>query len=296
MKKVEEFIRSNKRQLNYKRVLLVVVIIIIIILLAIFSIVIKHNHNKAEQMRIEATKKAEEEEIMKIAIETQKIEELKKEKQEEENATGIIYLTFDDGPTSDSTPQILDILKDRNIKATFFVLHYDENHEQFIKREKNEGHTIALHGYSHAYSEVYPSADTCLENFRKIKEQVYQTTGIESKIIRFPGGSSNLVSKKYCEGVMTELVTRVVNEGYRYFDWNVDSDDAGHAKTSQDIYNNVTYGIKPGRSNVVLMHDFAGNYKTIDALNDIINWGLEQGYVFRRITEETPMVTHGVNN
>ncbi len=293
---MEEFIRSNKRQLNYKRVLLVVVIIIIIILLAIFSIVIKHNHNKAEQMRIEATKKAEEEEIMKIAIETQKIEELKKEKQEEENATGIIYLTFDDGPTSDSTPQILDILKDRNIKATFFVLHYDENHEQFIKREKNEGHTIALHGYSHKYSEVYPSADTCLENFRKIKEQVYQTTGIESKIIRFPGGSSNIVSKKYCEGVMTELVTRVVDEGYRYFDWNVDSDDAGHAKTSQDIYNNVTSGIKPERNNVVLMHDFAGNHKTIEALNDIINWGLEQGYVFRRITEETPMVTHGVNN
>ncbi len=293
---MEEYIRSNKRQLNYKRVLLVVVIIIIIILLAIFSIVIKHNHNKAEQMRIEATKKAEEEEIMKIAIETQKIEELKKEKQEEENATGIIYLTFDDGPTSDSTPQILDILKDRNIKATFFVLHYDENHEQFIKREKNEGHTIALHGYSHTYSEVYPSADACLENFRKIKEQVYQTTGTESKIIRFPGGSSNVISKKYCEGVMTELTKRVIDEGYRYFDWNVDSDDAGHAKTSEKVYQNVTTGIKPGRNNVVLMHDFAGNHKTIDALDSIISWGLEQGYVFRRITEETPMVKHGVNN
>ena len=293
---MEEYIRSNERKLNYKRVLMVVIIVIIILLFAIFSIVIKHNH-KAEQMRIEAEKKAQEEEIMKIAIETQKREEeLKKEKQEEENATGIIYLTFDDGPTSDSTPQILDILKNRNIKATFFVLHYDENHEQFIKREKNEGHTIALHGYSHTYSEVYPSADTCLENFRKIKEQVYQTTGIESKIIRFPGGSSNIVSKKYCEGVMTELVTRVIEEGYRYFDWNVDSDDAGHAKTSEKVYQNVITGIKPGRSNVVLMHDFAGNHKTIDALNDIITWGLEQGYVFRRITEETPMVTHGVNN
>ena len=293
---MEEYIRSNKRKLNYKRVLMVVIFVIIIILSSIFSIVIKYNQ-RVEPMQIEEEKESEEEEIMKIAIETQKREEeLEKMKQEEENATGIIYLTFDDGPTSDSTPQILDILKDRNIKATFFVLHYDENHEQFIKREKNEGHTIALHGYSHTYSEVYPSADTCLENFRKIKEQVYQTTGIESKIIRFPGGSSNLVSKKYCEGVMTELVTRVVDEGYRYFDWNVDSDDAGHAKTSQDIYNNVIYGIKPGRSNVVLMHDFAGNYKTIEALNDIINWGLEQGYVFRRITEETPMVTHGVNN
>lgn len=290
-------VRRNKRNLNYKRVLMVIIIIIIILLLAIFSVVIKHN-KRAEEVKIEAEKKAEQEEIMKIAIETQKKEEEEREKakQEEENATGIIYLTFDDGPTSDSTPQILDILKNRNIKATFFILHYDEQHEQFIKREYEEGHTIGLHGYTHAYAELYQSADTCMENFRKIREQVYQTTGSQSKIIRFPGGSSNTISKKYCEGVMTELVKRTVEEGYRYFDWNVDSDDAGHAKTSEKVYQNVTNGIKPGRNNVVLMHDFAKNNKTIDALNSIIDWGLEQGYVFRKITEETPMVTHGVNN
>ena len=295
----EEVSGENKKKLNYKRVLLVVVIIIIILLLLIFVTVIKNN-NKAEQIRIEADKVAEEE-IMKIAIETQKKEEERqrekeKEKQEEESATGIIYLTFDDGPTSDSTPQILDILKKRNVKATFFVLHYDEQHEQLIKREQQEGHTIALHGYTHNYSELYQSAETCIENFEKIGNQVYQTTGEKSKIIRFPGGSSNTISKKYCKGVMTELVNRVIELGYRYFDWNVDSDDAGHAKTSHDIYNNVTSGIKPERKNVVLMHDFAGNYKTIDALDSIISWGLEQGYVFRKITDETPMVTHGVNN
>ena len=293
---MEEYIRSNKRKLNYKKVLMVVIIVIIILLCAIFSIVIKNN-KKAEEIRVEEEKKAEEE-IMRIAIQNtkKKEEELQKLKQEEENATGVIYLTFDDGPTSDSTPQILDILKNRNIKATFFVLHYDENHEIFIKREKEEGHTVALHGYSHTYSEIYTSADAALENFRKIKEQVYQTTGTESKIIRFPGGSSNVVSRKYCEGVMTELTNRVVEEGYRYFDWNVDSDDAGHAKTSEDIFHNVTTEMKPGRNNVVLMHDFAGNHKTIDALDRIITWGLEQGYVFRNITEETPMVKHGVNN
>ena len=275
---------------------MVVILVIIILLFTIFSIVIKHNH-KVEQMRIEAEQKAQEEEKMRIAMEAQKREEeLRRQKEEEENATGIIFLTFDDGPTSDSTPQILDILKKRDIKATFFILHYDEHREPLIKREKEEGHTIALHGYSHTYSEVYPSADACLENFRKIKEQVYQTTGTESKIIRFPGGSSNVISKKYCEGVMTELTKRVIDEGYRYFDWNVDSDDAGHAKTSEKVYQNVTTGIKPGRNNVVLMHDFAGNHKTIDALDSIISWGLEQGYVFRRITEETPMVKHGVNN
>ena len=162
----EEVSGENKKKLNYKRVLLVVVIIIIMLLLIIFATVIKNN-NKAEQIRIEADKVAEEE-IMKIAIETQKKEEERqrekeREKQEEESATGIIYLTFDDGPTSDSTPQILEILKRRNIKATFFVLHYDEQHEQFIKREQQEGHTIALHGYTHNYSELYQSAEKILK-------------------------------------------------------------------------------------------------------------------------------------
>ena len=95
---------------------------------------------------------------------------------------------------------------------------------------------------------------------------------------------------------MTELTKRVVDEGFRYFDWNVDSDDAGKAKTSQDIYNNVVSGIKPGRENVVLMHDFAKNDKTVNALEAIIDYGLQNGYVFRKITDETKMVTHSVNN
>ena len=296
---MNNYVRGNEKKLNYRRVLIVIILIIIILLLIILAIVIRKNQ-RAEQMRVEAEKKVQEEEIMKIAIETQKKEEeerqREKEKQEEESATGIIYLTFDDGPSADSTPAILDILKNRNIKATFFVLHYSDENEKYIIREKNEGHTIALHGYTHTYSELYQSAETCMENFRKIGEQVYKTTGIKSNIIRFPGGSSNTISKKYCEGVMTELVTKVIEAGYRYFDWNVDSDDAGHAKNSQNIYNNVTSLIKPGRNNVVLMHDFAGNYKTIDALDSIISWGIEQGYVFRKITDETPMVKHGVNN
>ena len=288
----------GEKRFNYKHILIVVLIIIIILLVTIFGIVISKNQN-VNKNEIEAQKKVEEE-IITIAIETQKKEEeahkKEQEKQEEANATGIIYLTFDDGPTSSSTPVILDILKKRGIKATFFVLHYSDENEQYIKREKEEGHTIALHGYTHTYSEIYQSSDACMENFRRIGEQVYNTTGLKTKIIRFPGGSSNTISRRYCRGVMTELVERVTNDGYRYFDWNVDSDDAGRAKNSQDIYNNVTSGIKPERENVVLMHDFAENHKTIDALDDIITWGIEQGYVFRPITEETPMVTHGVNN
>lgn len=322
--------RKNYRRLNYRRVLIAIIAVIIALLLIIFFVVSKRNNNIGNR----ATEITQEE-IIKIGIDTQKNEiqnqtQTQSEKKEEqkkqetktqeiitenktdnqeqtqvqneenenksETSAGTIYLTFDDGPTSDSTPAILDILKKRNIKATFFVLHYNDQNAQYIKREHQEGHTVALHGYTHTYSEVYQSADTCLENFRKIGEQVYNTIGVNSKIIRFPGGSSNTVSKKYCQGVMTEVTQRAIKEGYRYFDWNVDSDDAGKAKTSERIYNNVTNGVKPNRDNVVLMHDFSGNHKTIDALEDIITWGLEQGYEFKKITRETPMVTHSVNN
>ena len=135
-----------------------------------------------------------------------------------------------------------------------------------------------------------------LDNFRKIQEQVYETIGKKPNIIRFPGGSSNTISKKYCVGVMTEVTKKALDEGFRYFDWNVDSDDAGHAKTRDDVYKNVTSKIKPGRENVVLMHDFSHNHKTLEALSDIIDYGLQNGYVFRKITDDTKMVTHSVNN
>lgn len=324
---------KNYRRLNYRRVLIAIIAIIIALLIIIFFVVSKRNNNignkateikQEEIMKIgidtqkneiqnqtksESQNEAKKEEQKQDETKTQGIiAENNTEKQEqnqvqneetekqEDVTTGTIYLTFDDGPTSDSTPAILDILKSRNIKATFFVLNFSDENAQYIKREYKEGHTIALHGYTHTYSEVYKSADACMENFRKIGDRVYQTVGVNSKIIRFPGGSSNTVSKKYCVGVMSEVTERAKQQGYRYFDWNVDSDDAGKAKTSEKIYNNVTNGIKPNRNNVVLMHDFSGNHKTIDALNDIITWGLEQGYEFEKITEDTPMVTHSVNN
>ena len=122
-------------------------------------------------------------------------------------------LTFDDGPSSDITPQILDILDQKNVKATFFLVHFSDKNADLVKRENESGHTVALHGYSHTYSEVYQSADACLENFKKIQQQVYETIGKKPNVIRFPGGSSNTISKKYCEGVMTEVTKRVLDDG-----------------------------------------------------------------------------------
>lgn len=211
---------------------------------------------------------------------------------------GTVYLTFDDGPSLDTTPEILKILRKYNISATFFVLGYDENKEYLIREEQMEGHNIGLHGYSHKYSEIYTDIDTLMENFYQIENLVSNTTnGYESKVIRFPGGSSNTVSKRYCEGIMTEAVERVTEEGYVYFDWNVDSGDASEeTKTSEEVYQNVISGIQEGKNHIILMHDFSGNTKTVEALPRIIEYCIEHGYTLKTITSETTPVHHNVSN
>lgn len=214
----------------------------------------------------------------------------------ENGAKGVIYLTFDDGPTTSSTPKILDILKQKNVKATFFILNYNEDGEKLVKREYAEGHTVAIHGYSHKYEEIYRSVDTYMNNLTKLQNKIQQSIGYKATITRFPGGSSNTVSRKYCPGIMTTLSKEVVNRGFTYFDWNVNCGDADTAKTSSAVYNNVVKGLSKSRANVVLMHDFANNTKTINALADIIDYGYANGYTFQRITEDTPMVTHKPNN
>lgn len=213
-------------------------------------------------------------------------------------AVGTIYLTFDDGPSISITPQILDILKSNNISATFFIVDYEygSQREELVVRAFNEGHTIALHGTSHTYSEIYTSLDALVNNFTTLQEKVYTSTGYRSYIIRFPGGSSNTVSQKYCTGIMTEAVEYFSNTDFVYFDWNVDSQDAGGAYSMEEIFENVTSSIKKGRNNVVLMHDSGSKKYTVEALQSIIDWALAEGYEFKAITQETPQVTHRVAN
>lgn len=294
-------LNNKEKLLKYKNIIIIGGMTIIAALFGVLiAITVKtKNNNKAHIQEASALTYEENENVLVVAMDDKQKEEEEaraREIEEEENSKGIIYLTFDDGPSLNTTPRILEILEKHKIKATFFVLNYDGKKEDIIKQESKLGHTIALHGFSHSYQEVYRSADICIENFKKIQQKVYETTGKKSNIIRFPGGSSNTISRKYCEGIMTQLSTRVLDEGFRYFDWNIDSDDAGSAKTSDDVYNNVTKGIKENRNNVVLMHDFGENEKTIDALEGIINYGLENGFVFRKITDDTPMCQHHINN
>lgn len=197
-----EIISYSRRHIfKYRYILISIIAVIIILLMVIIAVVVNQNSKKSISQNPENSgNNNEQEQAMLVELDTKKEEEEKaREKQEEENAIGVIYLTFDDGPSADITPHILDILSEKNIKATFFVIHYSDNNAELVKREAESGHTVALHGYTHSYSEVYASADACLENFRKIQEQVYETTGKKANIIRFPGGSSNTISRKYCE-------------------------------------------------------------------------------------------------
>lgn len=175
----------------------------------------------------------------------------------ETQAVGVIYLTFDDGPSANTTPRILDTLKEKGVNATFFIINYNEANESLVKRAIDEGNAIGIHGYSHDYSVLYKSVDACYENIKKLQDKVEKTTGKKVMITRFPGGASNTVSRRYCSGVMTEISKKILAEGFKYYDWNVASGDSGDVKTADAVYKNVTNGIKPGRNNIVLMHDFS---------------------------------------
>lgn len=207
----------------------------------------------------------------------------------------IIYLTFDDGPNRYSTPKILNILKKNKVRATFFELKPAKADFDLTKRVLKEGHALAMHGYQHKYDAIYKSEKIYRNNLDKLRDLFFDKFGVWCTVTRFPGGSSNTVSR-YNPGIMTKITKKIHDWGYHYFDWNVSSGDAGDVDTAAAVYKNVTSGLKKGRSNVVLMHDFNKNDKTINALDKIIKYGKKHGYSFRAITASTDEIHHTVNN
>ena len=205
---------------------------------------------------------------------------------------GTIYLTFDDGPLQGTTNVILDILKEEGVKATFFVTR--NGPDSLIKREHDEGHTVALHTWSHDYRTCYSSVNGYFDDLNRIANRVKNITGEDSKIIRFPGGSSNTISKNYSKGIMSTLSKEVVNRGYTYFDWNVSSGDAGATTSPNGVYSNVVNNLSKSRANIVLMHDI--KTYTRDAIRNIIRYGKQNGYSFERITQNTSPYHQKINN
>ena len=210
----------------------------------------------------------------------------------EKDAPGTIYLTFDDGPQMGTTNVILDILKEEGVKATFFITNKGD--DSLVKREFDEGHTVAIHTASHDYSIVYKSVDSYWNDLNIVQERIKRLTGTTSKLVRFPGGSSNTVSRRYSPGIMSYLTEDLVNKGYKYYDWNISSGDAGETTNPDVVYSNVVNRLSHDRVNMVLMHDIKSY--TRDALRRIIQYGKQNGYTFAAITENTKMVRQRVNN
>ena len=200
-----------------------------------------------------------------------------------------VYLTFDDGP-SENTDKILDILDDYGIKATFFVNgREDEESLAAYKRIVDEGHTIAMHSYSHKYSEIYSSLDAFKKDYEKIQNLIYDTTGVESMYYRFPGGSSNRVSNAH----MSDYIKFLNEQGIVYFDWNVSSGDAtSQAFSADELVENVMSDVVKYKTSVVLMHDAKTKSTTVQALPEIIEALQKSGALILPIDENTDVIQH----
>lgn len=200
------------------------------------------------------------------------------------------YLTFDDGP-SNNTVKILDFLKANNIKATFFVLEKN-NQDEIYKRIVDEGHTIALHSTDHDYTRIYKNVESSVKDFEDLRTFIKETTGADTNIVRFPGGSNNTVSNRYGgAGLMDKIRPAVEEKGYLYFDWNVDSMDASKGVQDKNVIVDAVLNQSKYLSDaVILMHDAAAKTTTVDALPEIVEGLKKQGFVFRPLTDESPAV------
>lgn len=200
-----------------------------------------------------------------------------------------VYLTFDDGPSS-NTDDILDILNQYGVKGNFFVVATDsESLQGMYKRIVDEGHVIGMHSYSHKYQEVYASRESFINDLSKIQSLVYEKTGYMPDIYRFPGGSSNLVSN-----ISMSVFINVLDErGITYYDWNVSSQDASNPMlTKEQIVDNCLYDIQEYEEAMILMHDLGNKTSTVEALPELIERLQKMGVEIAPIDENTMHIQH----
>lgn len=203
----------------------------------------------------------------------------------------VIYLTFDDGP-GPYTQALLRVLKKYDVKATFFVV--GDDNPDILRQIVKDGHSIGVHTACHDYEKIYSDPQAYFRDLYDMQETIRRETGVETWLMRFPGGSSNMVSRRFSKGIMTTLTRAVEDAGFRYFDWNVDSDDAGNAHTAKKVRENVIEGLRNHRVSIVLQHDI--HDYSVDAVEDIILWAQDRGYRFLPLESDSPTAHHGVNN
>ena len=206
----------------------------------------------------------------------------------------IVYLTFDDGP-SGNTDKILTILDQYQAKATFFVTGCHQEYNYLIKKAYQKGHTIGLHSYQHEYPDIYQSKNAYFNDLDKIGKMVKEIIGFTPHYIRFPGGSSNKVSKNYCTGLMSILTKEVIKQGYQYYDWNGDTNDASSNNVS--VHEIISSATNENHQNIVILaHDTNAKNTTVEALPSIISFYQKKGYSFQAINDESFYVHHHVQN
>lgn len=203
----------------------------------------------------------------------------------------VIYLTFDDGP-GPYTEQLLEVLAKYDVKATFFVTDTDYNH--VMQKIVDQGHSIGIHSVTHNYEKIYSSPEAYFSDLHGMQDIIFRNTGVRTTLMRFPGGGSNLVSRRSNPGIMSLLTQAVQDAGYQYYDWNVDSEDAGGAKTARKVFQNVVAGVQSNRVSVVLQHDI--HPYSVEAVEDIVKWGLDNGYTFLPLENTSPNFHHPVYN
>ncbi len=201
-----------------------------------------------------------------------------------------VYLTFDDGP-SEHTDEILDVLKANDVKATFFVVYNpDKKLWPMYKRIVEEGHTLAMHSYTHVYDEIYYSELSFVEDVTLIHDFLYEQTGVDCKYYRFPGGSSNSVSNVDIQ----ELIGYLYESGITYYDWNALSEDSVDLSLSpEELNENVMSSVRTnGSDTIVLLHDLKDNPNTAAGLQELIDTLKEEGYQLCPIDDNTIPVQH----
>lgn len=204
-----------------------------------------------------------------------------------------VCLTFDDGP-SRTTPAVLAALDAAGVHGTFFVVAtgYNEKYLPLLTQAAAAGHQIALHSASHEYSDIYGSSEAYWADIALLKERIAPYVDAESiRYLRFPGGSTNTVSRRYGgKGLMKQLKSEVEQKGWQWVDWNVCAEDAVGGHPSADtIYRNVVRETGQQTNCIVLMHDSSSTHTTAEALPDIIQWYTDNGYTFLTVAEALPL-------
>ena len=297
-------IESVTKRKNKKKIAIIIIIAILFVMLSIFSAIqlanylhnkenIAQNENQTEGTTLAEGDKVSQSEEQKDKENNNAEEQTEKQNigsltKEQINAINHIYssddkrafLTFDDGPSYSVTTKIIDILKEENIKATFFVLGtMVKSNPEVLKREYEEGHYIANHGYSHVYKNVYKNENAPLEEYKKTNKLIQDALGnpnYQSNVFRFPGGSIG----GYYDDIKKKAKKVFDQNNIAYLDWNVLTNDADGADTREEIMENLKNTCGNQSSVVILMHDAPNKDLTAETLPDVISYLKKQGYTF----------------